>query len=57
MPLANNPEVQKATMIKLGMDSRSPEEQLLDELREEEALRNNGGMMNIPISDGRGGAP
>lgn len=40
-------------MKKLGLDGRSAEEKLRDELRMEEETKD--GMMNLQISDGRGG--
>lgn len=35
-PLASTPEIQKETMKKLGLDGRSYEEKLIEELRQEE---------------------
>ena len=35
MPLASNPDIQKETMKKLGIDGRTPEEIFLEELKEE----------------------
>ena len=39
LPLAQNPEVQRETMKKLGIDGRSAEERLIDEIREEQKQR------------------
>ena len=42
-PLASNPEIQRATFEKLGLDGRSYEEKLIAELRQEEEEKQNGG--------------
>ena len=34
-PLASNPEIQRETMKKLGIDGRSAEERFIDEMNEE----------------------
>ena len=57
LPLAKNPEVQKAAMIKLGMDQRSEEERFLDEMRLEEQKKLNGGMMMLNLNEGNGTMP
>ena len=57
LPLAQNPEVQKQTMIKLGIDDRTPEEKFLDEMRLEEEKKLNNGMLNLQLSDGQNGRP
>jgi len=57
MPLATNPEHQQAVMNNLGIDSRTPEQRYLDEMRIEEQKRENGGMLNLELSAGGGGRP
>ena len=44
-------------MKKLGIDGRSPEQKFLDEIKEEEAMKLSGGMMELQISDGSRGGP
>lgn len=34
-PLADYPDIQKETLLKLGIDSRTPEQRFLDEMKEE----------------------
>lgn len=34
-PLADHPDIQKETLLKLGIDSRTPEQRFLDEMKEE----------------------
>jgi len=41
-PLAGNPEIQRETFKKLGLDGRSYEEKLIDELRQEEEEKQGG---------------
>ena len=57
MPLASNPEVQQAAMNNLGIDSRTPEQRFLDEMRIEEEKKANGGMLNLELSAGGGNRP
>jgi len=57
MPLANNPAHQRAVMNELGIDSRTPEQRFLDEMRIEEEKKANGGMLNLELSAGGGGRP
>jgi hypothetical protein len=47
LPLASNPDIQYETMKKLGIDARTPEQKYLDEIREEEMKKLNGGMMEV----------
>ena len=42
-PLAANPDIQRETFKKLGLDGRSYEEKLIDELRQEEEEKHGGG--------------
>ena len=44
-------------MIRLGIDQRTPEEKFLDEMRLEEEMKENGGMINLQLSDGQAGRP
>ena len=37
-PLASNPDIQRETMKKLGIDGRSAEQKLIDEMNEERAM-------------------
>ena len=39
-------------MNNLGIDSRTPEERFLDEMRIEEEKKANGGMLNLELADG-----
>jgi len=57
MPLATNPAHQQAVMNELGIDSRTPEQRFLDEMRIEEEKKANGGMLNLELSAGGGGRP
>lgn len=44
-------------MNNLGIDSRTPEQRFLDEMRIEEEKKANGGMLNLELSKGGGNAP
>ena len=57
MPLASNPDAQAAAMNNLGIDSRTPEQRFIDEMRIEEEKKANGGMLNLELSAGGGGRP
>ena len=57
MPLASNPETQRAAMNNLGIDSRTPEQRFLDEMRIEEEKKANGGMLNLQLQEGGGSRP
>ena len=57
MPLATNPQHQQAVMNELGIDSRTPEQRFLDEMRIEEEKKANGGMLNLELSAGGGNRP
>ena len=35
MPLADQPEIQQATLLKLGVDTRTPEQRLVEDFNEE----------------------
>lgn len=44
-------------MNELGIDSRTPEQRFLDEMRIEEEKKANGGMLNLELSAGGGNRP
>ncbi len=44
-------------MNNLGIDSRTPEQRYLDEMRIDEQKRANGGMLNLELSAGDGNRP
>ena len=44
-------------MNNLGIDSRTPEQRFIDEMRIEEEKKANGGMLNLELSAGGGGRP
>ena len=46
-----------AVMANLGIDSRTPEQKLFDEIRIDEEKRKNGGMLNLELSAGDGIRP
>ena len=54
LPLAQNPQVQKEVMKKLGIDGRSAEERFRDELQMEETKD---AMLNLQLNDGAHGGP
>jgi len=57
MPLATSPEIQKETMIKLGMDPRSEEERLMEELRLERGEEEKKGPTVLRIQEDNGIVP
>ena len=56
-PLASNPEIQKETFKKLGLDTRSYEERLIEELKEEEkqgqVVQQQHSSLGIPLKQGQ----
>ena len=56
-PLASTPDIQRETFKKLGLDGRSYEERLIEELRQEEEEKQNGGQIvssgGIPLKQGQ----
>jgi hypothetical protein len=55
LPLASNLELQKETMKKIVLDTRSPEEKFLDEIKQEEMKSLSGGMMKLDLTNGQTG--
>ena len=55
MPLANNPDIQMAMMVKLGIDTRTAEQVFRDEIQAEKAQKE--GIITLKLSDGSRGGP
>lgn len=55
LPLADNPDIQMAMMIKLGIDTRTAEQVFRDEIKAERAQKE--GIMTLKLSDGSSGGP